>query len=252
MIEMIERTAAVIGIVVFAVALAAGQTSTERERARPHYRTGWEYMRVEAWAEATVAFQRAIEIDRKFEDAYYSLGRANMNLKKYAEAIAAYTKARDLYAAMAGQQFANQQDAQRYRQDRLMEMDDMMRQVQTGPQTARTQERLRQVQEHRRQLQEYLQRGANFSIQQTVPAFVSLALGSAYFRMGNLADAEREYRAALEADPKTGEAHSNLAVVYLETGRYAEAERAVKGAEKAGYKVHPQLKQDIKARADGK
>ena len=249
---MIERTAAVTGIVVFAAALAAGQTSPDRERARPHYRTGWEYMRVEAWAEAAGAFQQAIEIDRKFEDAYYSLGRAHMNMKKYAEAIAAYTKARDLYAAMAGQQFANQQDAQRYRQDRLMELDDMMRQVQTGPQTARTQERLRQVQEHRRQLQEYFQRGANVSIQQTVPAFVALALGSAYFRIGNLADAEREYKAALEADPKTGEAYSNLAVVYLETGRYAEAERAVKGAEKAGYKVHPQLKQDIKARADGK
>jgi tetratricopeptide (TPR) repeat protein len=238
--------------IVFAAASAiTAQMSPDRERARPHYRTGWQYMRVEAWSEAAAAFQQAIGIDRKFEDAYYSLGRAYMNLKKYTEAIEAYTKARDLYAAMAGQQFANQQEAQRYRQDRLMEIDDVMRQIQSGPQTARTQERLRQVQEQRRQLQEYFRRGSGLSIQQSVPAFVSLALGSAYFRAGKLEDAEREYKVAVATDPKTGEAHSNLAVVYLESGRYEEAERSVAAAEKAGYKVHPQLKEDIKKRRKG-
>jgi Tfp pilus assembly protein PilF len=84
-----------------------------------------------------------------------------------------------------------------------------------------------------------------------VPAFVSLALGSAYFRAGKLQDAEREYKAAIDADSKTGEAHSNLAVVYMETGRYDDAERSVAAAEKAGYKVHPQLKDDIKKRRKG-
>jgi Tfp pilus assembly protein PilF len=84
-----------------------------------------------------------------------------------------------------------------------------------------------------------------------VPAWISLALGSAYFRAGKLADAEQEYKAAIAADPGTGEAHSNLAVVYLETGRYDEAEKAVKAAEKAGFRVNPQLKQDIKDRQSG-
>jgi hypothetical protein len=42
-----------------------------------------------------------------------------------------------------------------------------------------------------------------------------------------------------------------LAVVYLETGRLADAERSVAAAEKAGFKVHPQLKQDIKDRKKG-
>jgi tetratricopeptide (TPR) repeat protein len=240
-----------LAIVFAATSAMTAQTSPDRDRARPHYRTGWQYMRVEAWSEAAAAFQQAIGIDRKFEDAYYSLGRAYMNLKKYTEAIEAYTKARDLYAAMAGQQFSNQQEAQRYRQDRLMEIDDVMRQLQSGPQTARTQERLRQVQEQRRQLQEYFHRGSGLSIQQSVPGFVSLALGSAYFRAGKLEDAEREYKVAIATDPKTGEAHSNLAVVYLESGRYEEAERSVAAAEKAGYKVHPQLKEDIKKRRKG-
>jgi superkiller protein 3 len=245
---MLRCSAAAAALVTLAAASATAQMSPDRERARPHYKTGWEYMRVEAWEEAAAAFRKAIEIDRRFEDAYYSLGRAQMNLRKYGDAIAAYTEARDLYQAQTGEQFSNQQDAQRYRQDRLMELDEVIRQMQTGAQTARTQERLRQVQEQRRQLQQYLQRGANITIANNVPAFVSLALGSAYFRSGKLADAEREYKAALAADPKTGEAHINLAVVYLETERYAEADRAITAAEKAGAKVNPQLKQDIKGR----
>ena len=56
------------------------------------------------------------------------------------------------------------------------------------------------------------------------------------------------HRGAAGADPKTGEAYSNLAVVYLQTGRFDEAEKAVKAAEKTGFKVNPMLKDDIKAK----
>jgi tetratricopeptide (TPR) repeat protein len=236
-------------VMLLAPVAAITQTSQDRERARPHYRTGWQFMRLEAWADAAKAFQQAIDVDPAFEDAYYSLGRANMGLKKYTEAIAAYTKSRDLYRAQAGRMFTNQQEAQRYRQDRLMELDEVLRSLQTGTQTMRIQEQARRVQEQRRQIQQYMERGANISVHDSVPAFVSLALGSAYFRAGKLADAEREYKAAIDADPKTGEAHSNLAVVYFETGRFADAERALSAAEKAGFKVNPQLKQEIKEKA---
>jgi tetratricopeptide (TPR) repeat protein len=80
------------------------------------------------------------------------------------------------------------------------------------------------------------------------PAEVSLALGSAHFRNGSAADAEREWQAAVAANPKLGEAHNNLAVIYLQTGRIAEAEEAVNLAKKAGFRVNPQLEKDIKAR----
>lgn len=233
------------------VNVGSAQASLERDRARSHYRKGWEFMRVEGWQDAAKEFQNAIDIDPQFEDAHYMLGRADMAMKKYAEAIASYTKARDLYRAQAGRQFSNQQEAQRYRQDRLTEIDEMIRQAQSGPQNLAAQERMRQLQEYRRQIQLSFQRGGNISIENSVPAFVSLALGSAYFRSGKLEDAEREYKTAVATDPKTGEAHSNLAVVYFETGRYDEAARAVAAAEKAGYKVHPQLKQDIREKKKG-
>ena len=62
-----------------------------------------------------------------------------------------------------------------------------------------------------------------------------------------LTDAEREYKAAVEVDPAFGEAHNNLAVVYLVTGRSAEADAELKAAEKAGFRVNPRLKDDIAA-----
>ena len=75
-----------------------------------------------------------------------------------------------------------------------------------------------------------------------------MALGSAYFRSGALADAEREYKEAVKVNPKFGEAHNNLAAVYLMTDRAEPAEEEVKLAEKSGFRVNPQLKEDIKKR----
>jgi tetratricopeptide (TPR) repeat protein len=230
---------------------AAAQTIPNRESARIQNRLAWEHMKVEAWEKAAGMFRQAISLDPTYEYAYYGLGRANMAMKKYVEAIAALEKCGSLYRAEAGRRFANAQEAQRYRRDRIMEIDDQIRQVQSMPQSAKSADQLRQLQNLRRLEQDRIQRGNNMDIDATVPAYVSLSLGSAYFRAGKLGDAEREYKAAIAADAKAGEAHSNLAVVYLETGRLSEAEKAVRAAERAGYKIHPQLKQDIKERARG-
>ncbi len=226
---------------------AWAQDRGARERALPPYRTGWEFMRAEAWPEAARSFQQAIDVDPQFELAYYGLGQAYMAQKRFVDATAAYLRCRDLFRAQAGRQFTNAQEAQRYRQDRMTEIDELIRQVQSGPQTAQSNERLRQLNERRRQIQENIQRGSSITIENTIPSFVSLALGSAYFRSNNLPDAEREYKAAIDADTKAGEAHNNLAVVYLLTGRPDDAEKELKAAERAGFKVQPQLKEDIKA-----
>jgi Tfp pilus assembly protein PilF len=248
---VMPRRVAVAIFLLVSCGIMSAQPSSERERARPHYRAGWDYMRIEAWQDAAQAFEKAIDIDPQFEDAYYSLGRAQMQLKKFVQAVGSYAKCRDLYRARAGRQFATRQDAQRFRQDRVTEIDEFIRQLQQGPQTPTVQDRLRQLQELRREASEDLSRGHNVSVQNTVPAFVSLALGSAYFRMGNLAAAEAEYLAAIAADRKSGEALSNLAVVYMETGRLDEAEKSLKAAEKTGFRVSPALKDEIARRKSG-
>ncbi len=229
-------------------AWAQAQQNQNRGRAMGPYKLGLEEMRSEQWEKAAAHFQRAIDIDPTFDMSYYALGRAMMPQKKYADAVAALSKCRDLYREEAGKQFTNLQDARRHRQDRLTEIDEILRQYQQLPQTTQVQESTRQMVERRRQLQESLQRGTSAPMESAVPSYVSLALGSALFRLGRLTDAEREYKAAIAADAKTGEAHSNLAVVYMETGRFDEAEKSVKAAEKTGFKVNPMLKDDIKAK----
>lgn len=245
----IRLAVAIVALTLGSSVVSAAQTPADQERARLQSRLGWDSLKEEGWAEAARFFQRAIDIDPEFENAYYGLGRANMAQKKYPDAVAAYAKCRDLYRAYAGRQFGNAQDAQRHRSNRITEIDEMMRQVQTGPQNAQTGEQLRQLQETRRQLQDAIQRGSsNMVIESTVPVWVSLALGSAYFRAGRILDAEREYKAAVAGDSKIGEAHNNLAVVYLQTGRIDDAEKAVKAAEKTGFRVNPMLKDDIAAK----
>ena len=54
------------------------------------------------------------------------------------------------------------------------------------------------------QSRKHLSAATTSTIESSVPAWVSLSLGSAYFRSGKLADAEREYKAAIAADPTIG------------------------------------------------
>ena len=224
------------------------RTDANAERAQIHYRLGWESLRSEAWNAAVKEFQEAIELKPNFTLAYYGLGKAFMGLRRYSDAARAYETCRDFYVAKAGEKFSGQIDATRARQDRLMELQDLSQQYSKGPQTAQVQDAQRQIQNAIRLTQDATDRGVNLNIDASAPAFVSLALGSAYFRASRTADAEREYKAAINADAGAGEAHNNLAVVYMLTGRLDDAAKEVSLAEKAGFRVNPEFKKDLAAR----
>jgi Flp pilus assembly protein TadD len=224
------------------------RTDPSIERAQTHYRLGWEALRSEDWAPAVKEFQQAIELHPKFTLAYYGLGKAFMGLRRYSDAASAYETCRDLFMAKAGEKFSGQFDATRSRQDRLMELHDLSSQYSKGPQTQQTQDAQRQIQNAIQRTQEATDRGLNLNIEASAPAFVSVALGSAYFRARRMADAEREYKTAIDAEPKAGEAHNNLAVIYMLTERLAESAREVSLAEKAGFRVNPDFKKDLAER----
>ena len=107
---------------------------------------------------------------------------------------------------------------------------------------------MRQIDNAIRMTSNAFDRGQNVSIENPVPSFVSLSLGSAYFRSEQFDDAERQYRAAINADPKAGEAHNNLAIVLMMKAQYTDAMAELKAAEKAGFRVNPELKDQIKSR----
>ena len=102
-------------------------------------------MRAEQYEAAVEEFHSAIELNPKFHIAYYGLGRAYQNLHRYTEAIQALARAAISTRRRPAQKFNSQMEADRYRSDRLMELQDMRTQVAKGPQSNRTQNSIRQV-----------------------------------------------------------------------------------------------------------
>ena len=231
--------------VLFSVAApCAGQTRNSSPAA-VHYRIGLELLANEYWDDAAEAFQKAIELDAEFALAHYGLGRAEMGRQDYNAAISALAKCRSLYLAQADAGAAREMRMLQRRQEQMQQLREDIREQMAGPQSARRQRLVRLLQD---QLSDLESRGLtnDLDLQVSAPAFVLLSLGSAYFRKGALGDAEREYLAAIKANSKMGEAHNNLAVVYLLTDRYELAEQAVKQAERNKFRVDPQLKEDIR------
>jgi tetratricopeptide (TPR) repeat protein len=219
----------------FAQHLADDQS---RRQAMEFYRTGQEHMAAERFDLAAQAFTSAIGKDELLSVAHYQLGQAYMNLRRYGSAIQAYKGSIDALKALHSLEESSKFLVDKQREDEVRELRVEINQLKNLSPLKREvlEQRLRGLEQQR----------ADYRADFHAPAFVLLALGSAYFRNGELAPAEEEWEAAIAADPKYGEAHNNLAVVYMMTMRKKEAENAVKAAEKSGFRVNPQLKEDIR------
>jgi tetratricopeptide (TPR) repeat protein len=236
------------GRIVLSVALAAllvlpvyTQTIPDeqsRRRALEQYRAGQEYMSAERFEQAADAFSKAIEFDPLLSIAHYQLGQADMNLRRYASAVVAYKGCIDAMSALHSLSQSNKFEVDKQREEEIREL-----RVQVNNTSLKIDPLKRTVIEQR--LHDLEQQRTTYNGPFRPPAFALLALGSAYFRSGNLEAAELEWKAATEADRKYGEAHNNLAALYAMTGRKREAEAAMREAEKAGFRVNPQLKEDI-------
>jgi tetratricopeptide (TPR) repeat protein len=215
-------------------------------QAQERLKEGERLMSKEAFDEAAKAFQQAIELDPLLMMAHHGLGKARMALKEYPAAIAAFEAAREAFHKGATGSADRRTQAASAREDRIRLLEARIRDtpersgVVGGREGGQRQQLEGELQELER-LREEDKRPPQ------PPPGLLLSLGSAYFRSGRLADAEREYRAAVDVQPGLGEARSNLAVVLLITGRPAEAKEQLKLAEKSGFKPPSGLKGDIDA-----
>jgi tetratricopeptide (TPR) repeat protein len=235
----------------FALLTVAGPatpiTSEQNRRlALEHYQKGRDLMAGERFAESVAEFQAAIQLDPLFTLAYFRKGQVHMSLKEYAQAEQAFVGCRQAHENLAGLQLSNSEEFERRREDEIQELENERRLVQSGQLkgpggSAAT--RSAQIEQRIAQLQGQRRKGANEA--PGVPPELSVSLGSAYFRQGKMDLAEKEWKTAAIANPKLGEAHNNLAALYLMTAKLEDAEKELKLAEKAGYHVHPRLKDDI-------
>jgi tetratricopeptide (TPR) repeat protein len=240
---------ALLSAVLTIVWVQASQLS-EREQSAvsQHFRRGMESLLAEHYDVAETEFRAAVTIDPLYDAAFYGLGQVYMATKRYNEALKAYLASREAFkSATAAETLASTESDRRVR-DQIQALKDNERNLtRLAGQNPGAQQTVDQIREQIQQLESRKSRRAA-ATPPPVPAGLSMAIGSAYFRLNDLANAEQEYKAAIEVKPNFGEAHSNLAVVYLVTGRAAEADTEVKAAEKAGFRVNPKLKDDIAAK----
>jgi tetratricopeptide (TPR) repeat protein len=211
-----------------------------RRQAVDLYRTGMEFMSSERFDKAAEAFMASIERDPLLTVAHYQLGQAYMNLKRPVSALQAYKGCLDAMETLHHLEESNKFEVDKQRQEIIRELRTELNQT-----TQKIDPLKRTVLEQRVHDMEQ-ERSGSIGGPFRAPAFVLLAMGSAHFRNGDREAAEAQWRAAVDSNPKLGEAHNNLAVIYLQKGQKTEAENAVKLAEKNGFKVNPQLKEDIK------
>jgi protein O-GlcNAc transferase len=218
-----------------------------------HFRTGMTALESERYDEAESEFRRAIQLEADFEGALYGLGQTFMRKHEYPAALQAYLDCRDAFKRNAAAEAMGDMLADQRLRDQIQVLKDTERALQRMTQGSTPQSLPAAIQRIHSQIQllESRRDRRDHDAPSPVPAGLSMALGSAYFRLGRVEDAEREYKAAIEVMPTFGEAHSNLAALYLVTGRYDLAEASVKSAEKSGFKVNPNLKSDIEKKRKG-
>ncbi len=212
-----------------------------RAQAIEFFRAGQELLSAEQFEKAIDAFSRAVAKDRLMSIAHYGIGQANMNLHRYASAARAYKDCIEAMRTLHGLEQTSKFEVDRQREDEIRELKVVLNQSMRGtpsPTRLQYEQRLRDLELQRRSAGDVF----------TPPAQVLLALGSAYFRNGEVESAEANWKAAVDVNPKYGEAHNNLAVIYMQTGRLTEAARELKLAEKNGFRVNPQFKNDLRDR----
>lgn len=231
--------------------LAAAQVASEpvQREAIAHYRTGQTLMFEESFDRAAREFQQAVALDPLLTLAHYGLGQARMSLKDYPAAVGAFAACKAAYLRIADLSVAQAINGDRLRDDEIRELKQTVQGIRSGrvkmnqPENA-----ILKLESRIRDLESTRQRGVQGV---PIPAEVFFSLGSAYFRTGQLEDAEREWKDAVSRNSSFGEAYNNLAALYLTTNRPREADEAVKQAEKTGFRVHPNLKADIKKALGG-
>jgi tetratricopeptide (TPR) repeat protein len=233
-------------------------TKQRLQQSEQHYRLGVEALQTERFEEAEQELRQAVKLDPNSYLAYFSLGKTYIALKQYDDSVRAYRACREAWDRSVADSTERGFDREARREDQIRVLQDRIRELETAQRAARTdvdrqriQERIALIEVGMRSIERL--RGNDHGVPDP-PAEFSLALGSAYLRAGSVDEAEKAYREALKLRPKYGEAHNNLAVICIKRGDYEEAYTHVKAAQKAGFKVHPQLVADIEAarRAGGK
>jgi len=234
--------------------LEDAQAKQRLQKADQHYRVGMTALQAGRFEAAEQEFRETVRLDPNSFLAWFSLGRTYTALGRHDDSVRAYLSCRPAWDRSMADTAGQTLQTESRREDRIRELQDRIRFYENEQQAAErlttgaTRERPRlqtEIENAQAEISLLEQARGRSEGAADPPAEFSLALGSAYLRAGSIDDAERAYREALQLRPKYGEAHNNLAVICIKRGDYDEAYSHVQAAQKAGFRVHPELVSDI-------
>lgn len=217
---------------------ATAPSGEAMQQAQLHIQAAEDKMQARAWDDAISELHAALALDPTLPIAYFNLGHCEMALKRYAEAEADYRASANAILERVSE--SEQERAQRYAmiEEKIQDLRRKLQMLRGDLRAAAVEDRIRVLEASR----------PTEGKSATVPAELNVALGGACLRQGKFPEAEQAFKDALKVNSKLGVAHNNLAVLYMLTNRFQEANDEVKRAEKAGFPVSPAFKKDLKAR----
>ena len=176
----------------------------DRREALNHYRTGQQLLMAEQWAKAAEEFTESIKLDYLLTLAHYGLGQAYMGMRDYNAAVRAFTQCKEAHHRLAQLQDSNRVAVERMQEEELRELRDSLQLIQSGSIKGVNPVTLQQLQNRIRDLEKGDGSAIARSRRRRRPKCPSLSAAAHFRRRGDVGDAEREYRAAIEDQSGNG------------------------------------------------
>ena len=228
-----------------AVPAPVGSQSQASRRAESLIRDAQGALKAEDYRAAERYYKAAVAADRGSPDASCGLGQVYMALRQFEEAVGALRNCKKYVLTQLRKLQSDQTRSQSRIDGEIRELRDTLQAIQSGYIRSAGADRAQRIESRITELERMRSRDP---VGVELPPEISFALGTALLQIGALPEAEQELLDVTRSKARAGDAHNNLATVYLAQGRFAEATEQVRLAEEAGVRVSPQLKVDIEFR----
>jgi tetratricopeptide (TPR) repeat protein len=230
---------------------AAAQAAPEARviaAATRFYASGMHALRAGNLSKAHEAFSTAVERVPYFPEALLGLGHVAMAQRRFDDALRVYRSALEGYGQMGTSLYDLRVRRYTEAQREIADLQGKMAQLTSLAANARTDPRkveraMMQVQEQIRMLESIPAPSRDH--QREPPSEAYFHLGNAYFHVGRVEDAVREWETCAAKAERFSFVQNNLAVGYWKLGRLDEAQSAVARAEALGFRVDPAFRTDL-------
>jgi len=227
---------------------SAETTVDELRKAEQQCNRGARYLILGNYGRAERWFARSLQTVAAYPEAHVGIGHIAMAERRFADALESYSKAIEGYRKLGHMMIDRRARAFRDAQIEIAKFQRAIADVERLAAMYRITpgqmyERIREY----RQAIEALEsvEPPDSDADGEAPGVAHFFLGNAFYRLGRLDDAVREWNTCMELSPRFPYAFNNLAIAYWKLGRTDDALRFLDRAESLGMSVNPAFRRDL-------